>query len=48
MEIKDYNDIIDGRKLFGQSIKSDLKTCDNIRKIVIGQGLQLLKQEREN
>ena len=38
MEIKDYNVVIDGRNLFDQSIKSDLKTYDNIRNIATGQG----------
>ena len=30
--------MIDGRNLFDQPIKNDLKTYDNIRKIVTGQG----------
>ena len=38
MEIKDSNVMIDGRNFFDQPIKSDLKTYDNIRKIVTGQG----------
>ena len=38
MEIKDYNVMIDGRNLFDQTIKNDLKTYDNIRKIATGQG----------
>ena len=38
VEIKDYNVMIDGRNLFDQPIKNDLKTYDNIRKIVTGQG----------
>ena len=38
MEIKDYNVIIDGTKLFDQSIENDLKIHDNIRKIAIDQG----------
>ena len=38
VEIKDYNYMIDGRTLFDQPIKSDLKTYDNIRKIATGQG----------
>ena len=37
MEIKDYNVIIDGRNLFGQTIKNDLRTHDNIWNIVRGQ-----------
>ena len=36
--IKDYNVIIDGKKLFDQPIKNDFKTSDNIRKIATGQG----------
>ena len=38
VEIKDYNVMIDGRNFFDQPIKNDLKTYDNIRKIVTGQG----------
>ena len=38
VEIKDYNVLIDGRKIFHQLIKNDLKTYDNIRKIATGQG----------
>ena len=37
VEIKDYNVMIDGRNLFDQPIKSDLKTYHNIRKIATGQ-----------
>ena len=37
MEIKDYNVIIDGRNVFNQSIKNDLKTYDNMGKIATGQ-----------
>ena len=37
VEIKDYN-VIDGRNFFDQTIKNDLKTYDNIRKIATGQG----------
>ena len=36
--IKDYNAMIDGRNVFDQPIKNDLKTYDNIRKIETGQG----------
>ena len=38
VEIKDYNVMINGRNLFEQSIKNDLKTYDNIQKISTGQG----------
>ena len=38
VEIKDYNVMIDGRNIFDQPIKNDLKKYDNIREIVIGQG----------
>ena len=38
VQIKDYNVIIDGRNFFDQPIKNDLKTFDNIKKIVTGQG----------
>ena len=37
VEIKDYNVMIDGRNFFDQPINNDLKTYDNIRKIVAGQ-----------
>ena len=30
--------MIDGRKLFHQPVKNDLRTYDNIRKSYIGQG----------
>ena len=36
MEIKDYNVIIDGRNLFDQPIKNDLKTYDKIARIATG------------
>ena len=38
VEIKDSNVVINGRTLFDQPIKTDLKTYDNIRKIDMGQG----------
>ena len=38
MEIKDYNVMIDGRNIFDQPIKNDLKTYDNIKKNATGQG----------
>ena len=38
VQMKDYNVIIDGRNFFDQPIKNDLKTYDNIKKIVTGQG----------
>ena len=38
VEIKDYNVMIDRRNVFNQTIKNDLKTYDNIRKIASGQG----------
>ena len=38
VEIKHYNVIVDGRKLFDQPIKNNLKTYDNIRKTATGQG----------
>ena len=38
LEIKDYNDMIDGRNFFDQPIKKDLKIYGNITKIVKGQG----------
>ena len=36
--IKIYNVMIDGKNFFDQSINSDLKTYDNIRRIATGQG----------
>ena len=38
LERKDYNVMIDGQNFFHQPIENDLRTYDNIRKIVIGQG----------
>ena len=38
MQIEDYNVMIDGQNIFDQSIKSDMKTYDNIQKIATGQG----------
>ena len=38
VEIKDYNVMIHGRNLFDESIKNDLKTDDNIGKIITVQG----------
>ena len=38
VQIKDYNVIIDGRNFLDQPIKNDLKTYDNIKKIVTSQG----------
>ena len=38
VEIKDYNVMIDGKGLFDQPVKSDMRTCYNICKISIGQG----------
>ena len=38
VEIKDYNVMIDGRNLFDQPIKNDLKTYDNFKMTATGQG----------
>ena len=38
VKIKDYNAMIDGRNLFDQPIRNDLRTYDNIIKIANGQG----------
>ena len=46
MEIKDYSVVIDGRNLFDQSIKIDLKIYDNIRKIGTGQGERKIENGR--
>ena len=36
VEIKDYDAIINGRNIFDQKIKNDLKSYHNIRKIPAG------------
>ena len=38
VEIKDYNVMIDGKKLFDQPGKKDKVTYENIRKIATGRG----------
>ena len=38
VEIKDYNVVIDGRIFLDQTIKNNLKSYNNIRKIATGQG----------
>ena len=38
VEIKDSNVMIDGQNFFHGPIENDLRTYDNIQKIVIGQG----------
>ena len=38
MEIKDYNVMVGGRKVFDQLINSMTKTYENVRKIATGQG----------
>ena len=38
VKIKNYNVKIDGKNLFDQLVKSDMKTYDNIQKITTGQG----------
>ena len=42
VEIKDYNVMIDGKNLFDQPVKNDKVTYENIRKITIGQGGDLV------
>ena len=37
-EIKNYNVMIDGRKLLDQTVKNSLGVFDNIRNIATGQG----------
>ena len=37
MEIKDYNVMIDGQNIFDQTVKNNLRTYNNIRKITIDQ-----------
>ena len=38
VEMKDYNDMIDGKNFFNQPIKNYKITYENIRKITTGQG----------
>ena len=38
VEIKNYNVMIDGQKVFDQLVKNDLRTFDSIPKIAPGQG----------
>ena len=38
VEIKNYNVLIDGKNFFDQSVKSSMRTYDNIQKIAIDQG----------
>ena len=38
VEIKDHNNMIDGKKFFDQPVINNLRTYDNIKKIAIGQG----------
>ena len=38
VEIKDYNVMINGKRLFDQPVKSTVRTFDNIQKIATGQG----------
>ena len=38
LEIKDYKVMINGRNIFDQKVKTDLKIYDNIHKVTTGQG----------
>ena len=38
MEIKDYKAMIDGKNLFDQPVKNNMKPYDNIQKIATDQG----------
>ena len=38
VEIKNSNLTIDGKNLFDQSVKSDMRTCNILQKILTGQG----------
>ena len=38
VEIKAYNIMINGKNFFDQPVENDLRTNDNIQKIVTGQG----------
>ena len=38
VELKNYNVMIDGKNFFDQPVRNNKVTCENIRKIAIGQG----------
>ena len=38
VEIKNYNDMIEGQSFFDQPVRNNLRTYDSIRKIATGQG----------
>ena len=38
VEIRDYNLMINGQSFFNQPVKSNIKICNNILKIMTGQG----------
>ena len=38
IEIKDQSIMIDGENLFDQQVKSNVRACDNIQKVTVGQG----------
>ena len=38
VEVNDYNVMVDGQNFFDQSVKNNLETYDNIRKIATDQG----------
>ena len=38
IEIKDYNDMIDGKNLFDRPVKTDIRTYNNILETITGQG----------
>ena len=38
VEIKDYNAMNDGKSFFDQPVKNDIRTLDNIQKVLTGQG----------
>ena len=38
VEIKDYNAMNDGKTFFDQPFKNDIRTLDNIQKVLTGQG----------
>ena len=38
LEIKDYNIMINGNKIFDQTVNNDFKTYGNIRKVATGHG----------
>ena len=45
VEIKDYNIMIDGKNFFDQPVKKDMRTYNNIPKIVNNKHLMLIQKQ---